>query len=276
MVPPNNLGPGLAGKPVNETSYRGMIVSLMLDLKRYYSVLENYAVCIMIEKAPQNYLREFWSTAVAYDPFPSTDETEQRPLKEFLIKFLVLNRQRPLTLNFNTFCSLTGLDYKNAKYVAYPIPKVVKKELGKIAINPSYLDKTLVLKNSFPVASRILFTFVIQEHTTDPKDSGESIRGGPADKGLPSQRLLRRHAKTLVASEGTLGNKDLGGNKPPPLIWNQSHPTIVDPSGTSAKYQVDQTQSTRLRFLAFLLSDDEAQESEDAILGAGDEIDEDS
>ncbi|GKF01288.1 retrovirus-related pol polyprotein from transposon TNT 1-94 [Tanacetum coccineum] len=29
MVPPNNLGPDLAGKPVNETSYRGMIRSLM-------------------------------------------------------------------------------------------------------------------------------------------------------------------------------------------------------------------------------------------------------
>ncbi|GKA45487.1 hypothetical protein Tco_0738283 [Tanacetum coccineum] len=29
MVPPNNLGPDLASKPVNETSYRGMIGSLM-------------------------------------------------------------------------------------------------------------------------------------------------------------------------------------------------------------------------------------------------------
>ncbi|GJV17483.1 retrovirus-related pol polyprotein from transposon TNT 1-94 [Tanacetum coccineum] len=29
MVPPNNLGPDLAGKPVNETSYRGIIGSLM-------------------------------------------------------------------------------------------------------------------------------------------------------------------------------------------------------------------------------------------------------
>ncbi|GJY22141.1 retrovirus-related pol polyprotein from transposon TNT 1-94 [Tanacetum coccineum] len=29
MVPPNNLGPDLAGKPVDETLYRGMIGSLM-------------------------------------------------------------------------------------------------------------------------------------------------------------------------------------------------------------------------------------------------------
>nr|GEZ72279.1 retrovirus-related Pol polyprotein from transposon TNT 1-94 [Tanacetum cinerariifolium] len=35
MVPPNNLGSDLAGKPVNETSYRGMIGSLMyLTTKR--------------------------------------------------------------------------------------------------------------------------------------------------------------------------------------------------------------------------------------------------
>ncbi|GJV13323.1 hypothetical protein Tco_1354864, partial [Tanacetum coccineum] len=82
------------------------------------------------------------STVVAYDPFPSTDETEQRPLREFLISFSVLNGQRPLTLDFNTFCSSTGLDYNNGKYVAHPIPEAVKKELGKISLNPSYLDKT--------------------------------------------------------------------------------------------------------------------------------------
>ncbi|GJU59267.1 hypothetical protein Tco_1237033 [Tanacetum coccineum] len=73
----------------------------------------------------QNFLREFWSTVVAYNPLPSTDETVQRPLREFLIKFLVLNRQRPLTLHFNTFCSSTSLDYNNGKYVAHPIPEAV-------------------------------------------------------------------------------------------------------------------------------------------------------
>ncbi|GJU45667.1 hypothetical protein Tco_1202933 [Tanacetum coccineum] len=65
------------------------------------------------------------STIVAYDPFPSTDETEKRPLRKFLIKFSVLNRQRPLTLDFNTFCSSTGLDYNNGIYVAHPAPEAV-------------------------------------------------------------------------------------------------------------------------------------------------------
>ncbi|GJV51250.1 hypothetical protein Tco_1446991 [Tanacetum coccineum] len=103
----------------------------------------------------QNFLREFWSTAIAFDP-------EKHTLREFLIKFSVLHGQRPLTLDFKTFCSITGLDYNNGKYMAHPTPEVVKKELGKIAINPSYLDKTPILKNSFLVAWRIQFTFVIQ------------------------------------------------------------------------------------------------------------------
>ncbi|GJX36375.1 hypothetical protein Tco_0247932 [Tanacetum coccineum] len=116
MVPPNIFRPDLARKPINKTLYRGMIGLLM----------------------------EFWSTDVAYDSSPPTDETEQRPLREYLIKFSVLNGQQPLTLDFNTFCSLTGLDYKNGKYVGHLEYDVVKKELGKIAINPTYLDKTLV------------------------------------------------------------------------------------------------------------------------------------
>ncbi|GJW44024.1 hypothetical protein Tco_0072823 [Tanacetum coccineum] len=97
----------------------------------------------------QNLLKEFWSTVVAYDPFPSTNETKQRPLREFLIKFLVFNGQRPLTLDFNTFCSSTGLDYNNCKYVEHPTPEAVKKELDKISINLNYLDKTLVLGGNY-------------------------------------------------------------------------------------------------------------------------------
>ncbi|GJY66909.1 hypothetical protein Tco_0469147 [Tanacetum coccineum] len=130
-----------------------------------------------------NYLKEFWSIVVVYDPFPSNDETEQCLLRKFLIKFSILNGQRPLTLDFNTFCSSNGLDYNNGKYVAHPTPKAVKKELGKIAINPSYLDKTSVLKNSFPMAWRILFSFVIQV------DIGEIIYSDLVTKLLNKSKL---------------------------------------------------------------------------------------
>nr|GEV50207.1 hypothetical protein [Tanacetum cinerariifolium] len=73
----------------------------------------------------QNFLREFWSTAVAFDPFPSTDELDKRPLKEFLFKFSVSNGQRSLTLDFQIFGSSTSLDYNNGKYVEHPTPEIV-------------------------------------------------------------------------------------------------------------------------------------------------------
>ncbi|GJS61156.1 retrovirus-related pol polyprotein from transposon TNT 1-94 [Tanacetum coccineum] len=67
-----------------------------------------------------------------------------------------------LTLDFKTFITSIGLDYNNGEYVAHPPPESVKAELANIVTNPNYLNKTSVLKNSFPVAWRILFTFVIQ------------------------------------------------------------------------------------------------------------------
>ncbi|PWA92128.1 hypothetical protein CTI12_AA084610 [Artemisia annua] len=110
----------------------------------------------------RNYLREFWETAVAFDPTPSTDANSQRPLREFCIKFSVLNGSREFTLDYKTFCSSTGLDYNSGNYVALPDSNEVRAGLEKIVLKSELLDKTPVTKNSFPVAWKILFTFVIQ------------------------------------------------------------------------------------------------------------------
>ncbi|GJT63689.1 hypothetical protein Tco_1015169 [Tanacetum coccineum] len=332
----------------------------------------------------QNFLREFWSTVVAYDPSPSTDETEQRPLMEFLIKFLVLNGKRPLTLDFNTFCSSTGLDYNNGKYVAHPAPEAVKKELGKITINPReiiYSDLVTKLPNksrlkyvSYPrFISCALQVLLGSDYTQDEnfrflpgflsnsnfikdpskvtnielmahmiavisqKDSVSSLplfvkpkKGKsqtvtltlPTSQGLevpgalsknkrpmsekpptktkvippkptegfeqshlvssgtvPDPQDLERNiqltsmglpftlnegtctAKTAPRPEGSLGEKDSGGNLPP-ADMEPIHPNIANLSGIDVR--------------AFLLSDNEAQESKEDILGAGEEIDEES
>ncbi|GKE13778.1 hypothetical protein Tco_1421355 [Tanacetum coccineum] len=105
---------------------------------------------------------QFQSTAVVEDPNPSTHDYEARPLKEFIIKFTVKNDQMPLTLDYKTFCQTTRLDYNNGDYVAHPSTKVVKDKLAKITTNKALVQKTLVLKTSFPVAWRILLNFVIQ------------------------------------------------------------------------------------------------------------------
>ncbi|GJW00693.1 hypothetical protein Tco_1555944 [Tanacetum coccineum] len=139
--------------PSNVPAYHPIIIFLM-----------NYPLKLAFTKIPsvlyQNFLREFWSTAIAYDPNLTTNDSVVRLLREFLIMFLVMNNQS-FTLDFNTFRSSSGLDYNKGKYVAHPTPETIKSVLGKIATNASYLDKTLVLENSFPVAWRILFTFMI-------------------------------------------------------------------------------------------------------------------
>nr|GEU71160.1 retrovirus-related Pol polyprotein from transposon TNT 1-94 [Tanacetum cinerariifolium]GEU71315.1 retrovirus-related Pol polyprotein from transposon TNT 1-94 [Tanacetum cinerariifolium] len=92
--------------------------------------LQNFPLYYAFTNCPsvvyQNFLREFWSNDVAFDHFPSIDEPEKRPLKEF-IKFSVLNGQRPLTLDFNTFCSSSGLNYNNGKYFDHPTPEVLSE-----------------------------------------------------------------------------------------------------------------------------------------------------
>nr|GFC41599.1 hypothetical protein [Tanacetum cinerariifolium] len=117
--------------------------------------LMNCPLKLAFTKSPsllyQNLPRKFWSTAIAYDPNPPIDDSVARPLREFLIKFLVMNDQS-FTFDFNTFRSSIGLDYNKGKYVGHPSPEAVKTELGKIVTNASLQDKTLVLKNTFPVA----------------------------------------------------------------------------------------------------------------------------
>ncbi|GKC67263.1 hypothetical protein Tco_1099861, partial [Tanacetum coccineum] len=112
-------------------------------------------------------------------------------------------------------------------------------------------------------------------------------------------------AKTTPRPEGSLGDKDSGENIPP-ADMEQIHTLVANPSGTSAKYHVDETQSTRLRYQsltknkgktsskvnpdteplklqtyadiqAFMLSGDELDKDndEEEVLAARDDMDED-
>ncbi|GJZ44039.1 hypothetical protein Tco_0591294 [Tanacetum coccineum] len=106
---------------------------------------------------------------------------------------------------------------------------------------------------------------------TPPKDSGGNIQ--PFDMDLTSTTSDEGTAKTTPRPKGSLRDKDSGGNIPP-VDMEPIHLTIVDISGTgkpSYEEELD-TQplvlSTYADVRAFLLSDDEAQESEKDILGA--------
>ncbi|GJV10022.1 retrovirus-related pol polyprotein from transposon TNT 1-94 [Tanacetum coccineum] len=92
----------------------------------------------------QNYLREFWYTTVASDPNPPIDSFEARPLNGFIINFRVKNGQKPLTLDYKTFCESTGLNYNKGDYVAHPSTEAVKVVLSKIAKNEALIQKNHV------------------------------------------------------------------------------------------------------------------------------------
>ncbi|GJQ98084.1 hypothetical protein Tco_0009223 [Tanacetum coccineum] len=109
---------------------------------------------------------------------------------------------------------------------------------------------------------------LLESTATHPKDLGGNIQ--PLDRDLTSTTSGEGTTKTTSRPEGSLGDKDLGGNIPP-TDMEPIHPTVTDLSRVGAKYQVDQTHSTRLR--SFLLYDDKAQKSEKDILGDASDTD---
>ncbi|GKA24673.1 hypothetical protein Tco_0710706, partial [Tanacetum coccineum] len=85
----------------------------------------------------------------------------------------------------------------------------------------------------------------------DPRDLERDIQ--LASIGLPSTLDKGTHPSKLCLR--VLGNI-------PPDDMEPIHTPVIDPSGTGAKYQVDETQSTRLS-------------DEEEVLAAGDDMDED-
>ncbi|GJU49365.1 hypothetical protein Tco_1218920 [Tanacetum coccineum] len=295
----------------------------------------------------QNFLREFWSTAVAHDPFPSTDETEHAhsgnssskrigqnyPQSELLglnlspeklfsrslensvyfcdsgeiiysdLVAKLLNKSRLKYVSYPRFIScalqvLLGSDYTQDENFRFlpgilmsPLPLAAKPKKGKShTVTPTLpksqgpeVPRALSKKSKRPKSKRPPTETKVtspkptkgsnQSHSVssstvpDPQDLKSDIQ--LASTGLPSTLDEgTRTTKTMPRPEGSLGDKDSGGNIPPANM-EPVHPPVADLLGTGAKYQVDRTQSTRLR--AFLLSDDKSEED---ILRSGEKVDE--
>nr|GEV53802.1 nodulin MtN21 /EamA-like transporter family protein [Tanacetum cinerariifolium] len=99
-----------------------------------------------------------------------------------------------------------------------------------------------------------------ESNATHPKDLGGNKQ--PLDMDITSTTPDEGIAKTTPRPEGSLGDKDLGGNIPP-VDMEPIHTPVTDLLGTDAKYQVDETKSTRLS-------------DEEEVLAAEDDMDEDS
>ncbi|GKD32024.1 hypothetical protein Tco_1242802 [Tanacetum coccineum] len=222
---------------------------------------------------------ELGITAVPHNHFPSTDEAEQCPLKEFLIKFLVLNGQRPLTLDLTPsvhplaliIIMVLGGNYSSTEQVNFiqqllaysliigtevDIEGIIYSDLITKLLNkflPSILSNSNFTKDPYKVTNIELMAHMIVVNSH--KDSMSPLPLVAKPKKGKSQTMT----PTLPKSQGpeipgalfkkSKGpkDKDLGG-KIPPADMELVHPPVVDLSGTSAKYQVDQTQLTRLRY----------------------------
>nr|GEU30165.1 hypothetical protein [Tanacetum cinerariifolium] len=115
-------------------------------------------------------IRSF-GAAIAYDPNPSINDSEVRPLKEYLIKFSMMNDKVPLTLDFKTFNESTRFDYTKGKYVSHPSTK--ERILFTFIVH--------VLRGNYSSTEQVnlikqLFAYCL---LTETKGSDESFRSSP-------------------------------------------------------------------------------------------------
>ncbi|GJU38132.1 hypothetical protein Tco_1186486 [Tanacetum coccineum] len=280
----------------------------------------------------QNFFREFCSTVVSYDPFPSTDETEQRPLREFLIKLIGQNyHQSELTgqnpspeellscglensihfcdsgsdytqvenfrflpsilSNFNftkdpskvTNIELTAhmIDVNNHKDSVSPLPLATMPKKGKSHTMTPTLPKlqglevprALSKKSKRPKSKKP----PTKTNVTPPKPTEGSKQSHSVSSGtVPDPQDLERNIQ--LASTGLPSTLDEGTCKSQPLPESSATPP-KDLGGNVQPLDIDLTSMTFSKgtakttphVRAFLLSNDEAQESEEDILGAGEE-----
>ncbi|GKB05154.1 hypothetical protein Tco_0833349 [Tanacetum coccineum] len=253
--------------------------------------LRNFPLYNAFTKCPsvvyQNFLREFWSTVVAFDPFPSTDEPEKCPLKEFLIKlrrknWAKLPSTRVLGGNYFSTEQVNSIQ----QLLAYNLITGTEDDIGEIIYSDlitKLLNKSRMKYVSYPrfiscalqvllVTDIKLTAYMIAVNNrkdsvsppplvAKPKKGKSLTMASTLPKDITSTTSNEGTAKTKPHPEGSLGDKDSGGNIPP-ADMEPIHTPVADPSRTGAKYQLDETQSTRLS-------------DEEEVLAAGDDMDED-
>ncbi|GJR73515.1 retrovirus-related pol polyprotein from transposon TNT 1-94 [Tanacetum coccineum] len=156
MVPPNNLGPDLSGKAVNETQYRGMIGSLMYltasrpDIQfstclcaRYQAnPKESYLIAVKrIFRSPnmyKEYLAEFWHSAKAFENSKVSFSTPTGGIYE--------------EVWVNTFRNTIGTHYlpHSSEYVAPPSIDIVRPWFEKIRYGEVVPAKGTLKKSLLP------------------------------------------------------------------------------------------------------------------------------
>ncbi|GJR87785.1 hypothetical protein Tco_0211796 [Tanacetum coccineum] len=201
----NNNIVGNFNYPMNVLAYK--------DLCKY---LQNYFLKEAFTKTPsvvyQNYLKELWCTDVFDLSKPPTDDSEPRPFKESIIRFVVKNGKTPLFFNFQTFVQTTRLYYNNGEYVTLPQTEVMKAQLLKLGLHneKNVEESTSVFVNKTrPIQNMVSYSL------EDPDDFCHSDSEGnkqPADIGLPSTSEDGTRKSKLLPEGKLTDPKDLEGN----------------------------------------------------------------
>nr|GEV66370.1 retrovirus-related Pol polyprotein from transposon TNT 1-94 [Tanacetum cinerariifolium] len=184
------------------------------------------------------------STDVAFDPFPSTDEPEKRPLKEFLIKFSVSNGQRPLTLDFQTFfhqLALIIIMVLSGNYSSTEQVNSIRQLLAYSLITGTEVDTREIIYSDL-------------------------------DPSKVTKIKLMAHMIAI--------NNQRDSVSPPPLAvkpkkWKSQTVTSTSPQSQGPKTSGAFSKKSKIHKSKNLPTEtkDEAQESEEDILGADDEMD---
>ncbi|GJR36581.1 retrovirus-related pol polyprotein from transposon TNT 1-94 [Tanacetum coccineum] len=318
MVPPNNLGPDLAGKSVNETSYRGMIGSLMYLTETRPDIQFSTVLCVRYQsnlkeshliavKRILRYLKGTPTLGLYYPKYSGFDlkgysdsdyavaissaEAEyvvaagccasiiwmKSQLSDYDIHYkMVLGGNYSSSKQVNSiqhllaYSLITGTKgpealgalskkRKQPKSKRPPTdkespPKPTEGSEQSYSISSGTVPDSQDLERDIQLASTGLPSTLdegtrqskpLPEGTaTHPKDFGGNKQ--PLDRDITSTASNEATAKTTSCPEGSLGDKDSGGNIPPANM-EPIHTLVADFLGTGAKYQVDEIQSTRLR-----------------------------
>ncbi|GJR93937.1 hypothetical protein Tco_0266111 [Tanacetum coccineum] len=271
--------------------------------KQIFKFLMNYPLKKTFTKCPsviyQNFLREFWCTAIAYDPNPPADETRKR--KESLRLCQNLNpRHRALRLlehcpeieltahmiainNQKDSVSLLPCSGKKKKVKSHTMTPTLSKSHGLEASRAFSKKRQKHTSKKTPTDDQVTPPTEPTEGSdtiTDLKDSGGNVQ--PVNKGFPSMVFDKGMVKTTSLPEGPRGDKDLEGLKPPADMEPLTN-HVVDPLGTDTSFEVEPDYKTlQLKTFvdvqALLISDDELlQESDDEdVFKSLENIDEDT
>ncbi|GJX10690.1 hypothetical protein Tco_0200549 [Tanacetum coccineum] len=251
-----------------------------------------------IEYAPQcgELIVESLCTAIAYDLNPPANDSEVRPLKEYKIKFTVMNGKKPLTFNFKTFVESTSLDYNEGTYVSHPSPEAVK-DPSKVTLI-ELTASIIAVNNHETLVSTLLFSIKRKKKKfqtvtqTLPKSQGPEASGAHSKKRTkskykkttlrPKQHHPGSHSppdegtrKSQLFLKGkTTDPKDSGGNDQPA---NKGLPSTVSNEGTDVELDFEPLKLTSMADFQALLGDDDLKEDsdDDDVFEAGEEMDED-